>query len=189
MFFYTGDCYSNGHFQCANSDKCVQIIYKCDGNVDCPEGEDEPSNCATGRNKMNKQNIQQFWNTEEPYIANSTLLKDKIVFVIWTPCYICIILYLYNIYFFMYIIILAINCHGLFCLWVVSLLQCRSSIFVFILFIYVLYVTNHQNHCKCKMQMSVILCSHWLLDWFNKTILFYSVLHQIFSFTLIYEYV
>ena len=60
LFFYTGDCYSNGHFQCANSDKCVQIIYKCDGNVDCPEGEDEPSNCATGRNKMNKQNIQKF---------------------------------------------------------------------------------------------------------------------------------
>ena len=37
-----------------------------------------------------------------------------------------------------------------------------------------MYVTNHQNHCKCKMQMSVILCSHGLLDWFNKTILFYS---------------
>jgi len=30
-------------------------------------------------------------------------------------------------------------------------------ILVFILFIYVIYVTNHQNHCKCKMQMSVIL--------------------------------
>jgi hypothetical protein len=27
----------------------------------------------------------------------------------------------------------------------------------------VIYVTNHQNHCKCKMQMSVILCSHGLL--------------------------
>jgi hypothetical protein len=72
----------------------------------------------------------------------------------------------------MYFIILAINCHSLFCLWVVSPLQCRSSILVVILFIYVIYVTNHQNHCKCKMQMSVILCSHGLLDWFNKTILF-----------------
>ena len=76
----------------------------------------------------------------------------------------------------MYIIILAINCHSLFCLWVVSPLQCRSSILVFILFIYVIYVTNHQDHCKCKRQMSVILCSHGLLDWFNKTILFYSIL-------------
>jgi hypothetical protein len=27
------------------------------------------------------------------------------------------------------------------------------------------------------MQMSVILCSHGLLDWFNKTILFYSILN------------
>jgi hypothetical protein len=45
---------------------------------------------------------------------------------------------------FMYIIILAINCHSLFCLWVVSPLQCRSSILVLILFIYVIYVTNHQ---------------------------------------------
>jgi hypothetical protein len=44
-----------------------------------------------------------------------------------------------------------------------------------VLFIYVIYVTNHQNHCKCKMKMSVILCSHGLLDWFNKTILFCSV--------------
>jgi hypothetical protein len=26
--------------------------------------------------------------------------------------------------------------------------------------------------------MSVILCSHGLLDWFNKTILFYSILIQ-----------
>jgi hypothetical protein len=76
----------------------------------------------------------------------------------------------------MYIIILAINCHSLFCLGVVSHLQCRSSILVFILFIYVIYLTNHQNHCKCKMQMSVILFSHGLLDWFNKTILFYSIL-------------
>ena len=88
--------------------------------------------------------------------------------------------HLYNIckiyIFFMYIIILAINCHSLFCLWVVSPLQCQSSILVFILFIYVLYVTNHQNPCKCKMQMSVILCSHGLLDWFNKTILFYFIL-------------
>ena len=50
----------------------------------------------------------------------------------------------------MYIIILAINGHSLFCLWVVSPLQCRLSILVFILFIYVIYVTNHQNHCKCK---------------------------------------
>ena len=49
-------------------------------------------------------------------------------------------------------------------LYMVSPLQCRSSILVFILFIYVIYVTNHQNHCKCKMQMSVILCSHGLLD-------------------------
>ena len=64
----------------------------------------------------------------------------------------------------MYIIILAINCHNLFCLWVISPLQCRSSILVFIFFIYVIYVTNHQNHCKCKMQMSVIMCSHGLLD-------------------------
>ena len=104
--------------------------------------------------------------------------------MIWTPCYICIILYLYNIYFFMYIIILAINCHGLFCLWVVSLLQCRSSIFVFIFFIYVLYVTNHQNHCKCKMQMSVILCSHGPLDWFNKTILFYTTLSKQFEIAI-----
>jgi hypothetical protein len=78
------------------------------------------------------------------------------------------------------------SCHSLFCLWVVYPLQCRSSILVFILFIYVIYVTNHQNHCKlntnqsinhckCKMQMSVIMCSRGLLDWFNKTILFYSV--------------
>jgi hypothetical protein len=57
-------------------------------------------------------------------------------------------------------------------LWVVSPLQCRSSILVFIHFIHVIYVTNHQNHCKCKMQMSVILCSHGLLDLFNKTILY-----------------
>ena len=70
----------------------------------------------------------------------------------------------------MYIIILVINCHSLFCLWVVSPLQCRSSILVFVLFfIYVIHVTNHQNHCKCKTQMFVILCSHGLPDWFNKT--------------------
>ena len=36
-----------------------------------------------------------------------------------------------------------------------------TTMSIFILFIYVIYVTNHQNHCKCKMQMSVIL-------WFNK---------------------
>jgi hypothetical protein len=71
-----------------------------------------------------------------------------------------------------YLSVSDIYCHSLFCLWVVSPLQCRSSILVFILFIYVICVTNHQNHCKCKMQMSVILCSHRLLDWFNKTILF-----------------
>jgi len=59
-FFYTGDCHSDGYFQCANSDKCVKIIHRCDSIVDCPDGEDEPSNCATGRNKMNKQNIQKF---------------------------------------------------------------------------------------------------------------------------------
>jgi hypothetical protein len=53
-------------------------------------------------------------------------------------------------------------------------LVCYIYCDVFILFIYVIYVTNHQNHCKCKMQMSVILCSHGLLDWFNKTILFYT---------------
>jgi hypothetical protein len=34
----------------------------------------------------------------------------------------------------MYITIVAINCHSLFCLWVISPLQCRSSILVFILF-------------------------------------------------------
>jgi hypothetical protein len=55
--------------------------------------------------------------------------------------YICII------YIFMYIIILAINCHSLFCLWVVSPLQCRSSILVFILFIYVIYVTK-STYCS-----------------------------------------
>ena len=42
-------------------------------------------------------------------------------------------------------------------------------------FIYVIYVTNHQNHCKCKIQMFVILGSHGLLDWLNKTILFYTI--------------
>jgi hypothetical protein len=36
------------------------------------------------------------WINKEVYIANLTLLKDKIVFAIWTPCYICIILYLYK---------------------------------------------------------------------------------------------
>jgi branched-subunit amino acid transport protein AzlD len=55
--------------------------------------------------------------------------------------------------------------------WYCSVSNQTSCTLVFILFIYVIYVTNHQNHCKCKMQMSVILCSHGLLDWFNKTIL------------------
>jgi hypothetical protein len=34
------------------------------------------------------------------------------------------------------------------------------------------------------MQMSVILCSHGLLDWFNKTILFYSIVFKKVIFTI-----
>ena len=53
---------------------------------------------------------------------------------------------------FMYIIILAINCHSLFCLWVVSPLQCRSSILVFILFYmsYILLIIKIIVSVKCK---------------------------------------
>ena len=83
--------------------------------------------------------------------------------------------HLYNIckiyIFFMYIIILAINCHSLFCLWVVSPLQGQSSILVFILFIYVLYVTNHQSvKCKCLYFCAL---TGFLIDLIK---LFYSIL-------------
>jgi hypothetical protein len=55
-----------------------------------------------GETTHRQNKLWQFIATEEPYIANLIFLKDKIVFVIWTPCYICIILYLYNIYFYAY---------------------------------------------------------------------------------------
>jgi hypothetical protein len=95
--------------------------------------------------------------------------------VISASYYICII------YIFMYIIILAINCHSFFCLWAVSPCSVDHPYLFLFFFIYVIYVTNHQNHCKSKMQMSVILCSHGLLDWFNKnySILFYSILNLV----------
>ena len=102
--------------------------------------------------------------------------------VISASYYICII------YIFMYIIILAINCHSFFCLWAVSPCSVDHLYLFLFFFIYVIYVTNHQNHCKCKMQMSVILCSHGLLDWFNKnySILFYSILYLTLSY-IIYQ--
>jgi hypothetical protein len=45
--------------------------------------------------------------------------------------------------------------------------------------------TAYVSHCKCKMQMSVILCSHGLLDLFNKTILFCSVMVSVFASSVV----
>ena len=35
----------DNHFRC-RSGRCIPLTWKCDGDKDCPEGEDEPDSCT-----------------------------------------------------------------------------------------------------------------------------------------------
>eukprot|EP01084_Bolivina_argentea_P176987 306166_1 len=36
----------NSGFKCSKSDMCINTSMICDGNIDCPSGEDEPEHCS-----------------------------------------------------------------------------------------------------------------------------------------------